>query len=148
MKTVEVNLYKYDELSEQAKENVLNMLSDLNVDHNWWDFVFEDAENIGLEIIEFDIYHNEISGHLIHEPKEVKKLIIKNHGKSCDTYKYVKGFDMRTIVDEYDFKYGLLEEYLSILKKEYDYLTSQEAIEETIHANEYEFTGSGNWPVF
>jgi hypothetical protein len=42
-----------------------------------------------------------------------------------------------------EFKKDLCEEYASILQKEYDYLTSREAIEETIRANEYEFTEDG-----
>ena len=146
MKTVTVQLYQYDELTEEAKENVLQRLCDINVDYEWWDFIFEDAQNIGLEITEFDIYRNEIAGKLIYEPAEVKKAILENHGKMCDTYKYVKGFDMRQEIDEYEFKYGLLEEYLSMLEREYDYLTTQESVEETIRINEYEFTESGNWP--
>ena len=147
MKTVTTNLYQYDELTDEAKEKVLEMLDDLNVCHDWWEFTYDDAKNIGLEITSFDTYRGEITGDLIETPGEVKKLVMKNHGKDCDTYKYVEQFDMRREVDEYEFKYGLLQEYLSILNKEYEYLTSQEAIEENIRANEYEFTSSGSWPV-
>lgn len=34
-----------------------------------------------------------------------------------------------------------------ILQKEYDYLTSREAIVETIQANEYEFNEHGSFPA-
>lgn len=43
----------FDELSESAKEHALNRLGDINVDQGWWDFTYEDAENIGLEITSF-----------------------------------------------------------------------------------------------
>lgn len=37
-----------------------------------------------------------------------------------------------------------IDQALSILSKQYDYLTSRKAIEETLIANEYEFTEAGN----
>ena len=148
MKTIEVKLYNYGELSDEAKEKVLNNLCDINVDCDWWECTYEDAAQIGLEIDGFDIGRgNEISGKLLEDPRTIKRLILENHGKSCDTYKYVKEFDMRSEIDEDDFIRGLLEEYLSMLRKEYEYQTTEESIKETIEANEYEFTESGNWPV-
>ena len=149
MKTITktVTVYHYDELSEQAKENVLQMLCDINVDYNWWEFVYEDAEQIGLKLTSFDTGRgNDISGSLLWEPSEVKKAVLENHGKMCDTYKYVKSCDLRKEQEREDFLRGLLEEYLSMLKKEYEYLTSEEAIIETIQSNEYEFTENGEWP--
>ena len=149
MKTITktVTVYHYDELSEQAKENVLQMLCDINVDYNWWEFVYEDAEQIGLKLTSFDIGRgNDISGHLLWEPSEVKQAILKNHGKTCNTYKYVQSCDLRKENEREGFLYGLLQEYLSILTKEYEYLTSEEVIIETIKANEYEFNKHGEWP--
>ena len=42
-----------------------------------------------------------------------------------------------------DFKKDLQAEYASILQREYEYLTSEEAIRNTIEANEYEFDIDG-----
>jgi hypothetical protein len=39
---------------------------------------------------------------------------------------------------------AMLEEYIVLLRKEYEYLTSRDAIIETIMANEYLFDESGN----
>ncbi len=83
MKEVTIKLYEFDELSERAQEEAIEKLSDINVDYDWWKYVYEDAERIGLKINEFD------------------------------------------------------------LEREYDYLTSGEAIIETIRANEYYFTEDG-----
>lgn len=46
-------------------------------------------------------------------------------------------------IDVDDWFYGLCEELLSMLKKEYEGLTSEEAIIETIKANDYLFTSDG-----
>jgi hypothetical protein len=45
---------------------------------------------------------------------------------------------------EEDFLNGLLEDYSIILQKEFEYLTSDECITETILANEYDFTENGD----
>lgn len=42
-----------------------------------------------------------------------------------------------------EFRQTIFEDYRLILQKEYDYLTSTEAIKEAIDANEYEFTEDG-----
>jgi len=144
MRTIEVKLYQFAELSETAKEYALNELYDINVSYDWWDCVYDDAKDIGLEITEFDLCHMEIDGNLLHDLPAVKKAITTQHGRSCDTYKYVQSFDMRTDVDFNDFKYGLLQEYLSMLQKESDYQTSKEAIIKSIECNEYEFDENGN----
>lgn len=42
-----------------------------------------------------------------------------------------------------EFQRTIFEDYRIILQKEYDYLTSEDTIRETINANEYEFTEDG-----
>lgn len=37
MRTIEVTLYNFDELSEEGQRQALINLSDINVDHDWWD---------------------------------------------------------------------------------------------------------------
>ena len=44
---------------------------------------------------------------------------------------------------EKEYAYALREEYASILQKECDWLLSDEAVDETIKANDYEFTEDG-----
>lgn len=154
-----VMAYQYDELSDEARDKAVEGMYDINVDHEWWEFTFEDANNIGLEITEFDSYHGTIGGKLTQDANEVVMAIQDNHGESCDTYKLSKEYEGRLykldedeeeIEDEEkasEFERALLEEYLSILRKEYEYLTGREAIEEIIRANEYEFTEDGTFPA-
>ena len=63
-----VNIYKYDELSDKAKENVLSYFAEL--DYGWWEFTYDDAERIGLKITSFDLYRNTISGGFIDYAKD------------------------------------------------------------------------------
>ena len=165
-------LYKFDELSDDGKKKVIEKLWDLNVDYEWWEFIYEDAEQVGLEITEFDLDRGAyVKGKFTQAAIDVANEIIKEHGKDCETYKtameYIEEYaymenhyrdmaikedddaywdveDMYTDDIDIDFRQALLEDYASILQKEYNYQTSREAIIETIEANDYEFTADGN----
>ena len=169
MKTIEIQLFKFDELSDEAKEKVINKMYDINVSYEWWEFTYEDAKNVGIKITAFDIDRESYCN--IENLKEwhlIADKIMQEHGENCETYKIAESFlkERDAIIDtairdengdfedereidsllddlENDFKNDISEEYLSMLRKEYDYLSSEEAIIETIEANEYEFTEDG-----
>jgi len=44
---VEVTLFKFNELSDDAKENAIERFRDINIDHEWYDFTIEAAKQIG-----------------------------------------------------------------------------------------------------
>jgi hypothetical protein len=158
MKTVtrQYKVYKFEELPEEAQEKAIQHLSDINVNYKWWDTVEEDAKTIGLNITSFNLYRNQIDGEWIDNAWEAAKAIIENHGDMCETYtdaqNYLKLHDALQ-PDEYgnvdsedidsDFLYTLLQDYLSMLRKEEEYLTSEEAIIETIKDNDFDFTIDG-----
>jgi hypothetical protein len=162
--TVQYKVYSFDELSDEGKEAAIQNLWDSNVDYEWWDFTYDDAKTIGLKIDGFDLDRNRhATGCLEKEGYECAELILKEHGKDRDTFALATNFlnDMKALEnqnkisyrdypyeDEYielvsSFEFDLLEEYSILLQKEYEYLTSEEAIVETIKANEYEFTADG-----
>lgn len=169
MRTIRTKLYKFSELNEQAKDEAITSLYDINVTDAWWDFLFEDAKNIGLELTGFDLGRsNDCTGKFIEDALHAANLIVKNHGEDCETYKTATAFikDRDAIVDsahkdedgdfeneyeldgelddcEAEFLKSLLEDWLIILRNEYEYLTGKKAIIETIEANEYEFTQDG-----
>ncbi len=60
MRNIEITLYKFEELSEEVKGKVLKEFDDINVDSNWWEYIYGDAEeNAKLKITSFDTdYHN------------------------------------------------------------------------------------------
>ena len=170
MREITTKVYMYDELSEDVREKVLEKMWDVNVSHEWWDFVYMDAEEIGLEIKEFDLDRGlYCRGKWIAEAKEAADKILEKHGETCETHKDALHFKTESEQtqtkfeqnENYDSEYEefedseeyetacdeflkvLLEDYRSILQKEYDYLTGREAIEETIRMHEWEFTEDG-----
>jgi hypothetical protein len=156
MRTIQTTVYSFDELSEAAQQKAIEKLKDINVNHNWWDSVYEDAANVFITINGFDIYRKDITVSVDNVQETIGK-ILEEHGKVCDTYKLAEkflsdynelaedeNFDDKNADLEADFIQAIGEEYLSILSNEYDYRTSDEAIIETIEANSYEFTEGGN----
>jgi len=172
MRTIRTKLYKFAELSEISKQKVIQSLSDINVDCEWWDYIYEDALRIGLKITGFDIDRgNYCSGDLLDSMIEVCAKIFENHGETCETYKTAQSFlkkwaqlvaehsdglqkdkvcedkehEFDQLADELkdQFLICLCNDYRIMLQKEYEYLTSEMAIIETIEANDYEFTQDG-----
>ena len=161
MRTIKQNIYKFSELSDEAKQKVLENLYGINVDYEWWESIDEDAETVGIKITDFDIGRNNYINATIDNCHNTARGIIENHGETCETYKAAEQFlenckKLEDVEDEdyylheeelaeyeEEFEKELLEEYLSILKREYEYNLSEEAIIETITANEYEFYENG-----
>jgi hypothetical protein len=156
---IEKTIYKFDELSERAQEKALDKLRDLNVDHEWWNSVYDDAERIGLKITEFDLGRASYAkGDFQKNPVRVARDILREHGKDCETYKTAKSFleDFKKLPksersefdDDHDlaveFRRSLLEDYRIMLDQEYEYLTSDQAIKEAIESMDYEFDEHGN----
>lgn len=46
-RTLEVPLYRFDQLSEEAQAKALDSRRNSELDYQWWDAVYEDAEQIG-----------------------------------------------------------------------------------------------------
>lgn len=153
MKTVEIKLYQFEELPKDAQDKAIQNYSDINIDHDWWEFIYEDAANIGLHLNGFDLDRaNYCKGEFISSAFEVIELIKREHGESCETYHTAQRYSLTKPSDidaeDYEewqssFLADLLNDYLNILRKEYEYLTSDEAIKETLIANEYDFTENG-----
>jgi hypothetical protein len=172
MKTVTINIYQFSELSDEAKENAIKELYDINTDFDWWNSIYEDARQVNLKIKGFDIDRGSyVKAEFIESANNTAELIIINHGESCETYKTAKSFiedwnnlvykysdgiktDTVTEDNEYDFDNeaddlegeflkSISEDYRIILSNEYDYRTKDEAVIETIEANDYNFTENG-----
>ena len=171
MRTIRTKVYKFSELSDKAKQKAIEKFYDINVDYDWWESVYEDAENIGLKITGFDLDHN-CTGQFTEDAYKVAQNIRKEHGESCETYK--TAYDFLTKYDELVVKYSdgkrtnivaegneydfdneaddleadflksICEDYRILLRQEYEYRQSKDAIIETIEANEYEFKADGS----
>lgn len=161
MRTIKTKVYQFSELSEQAKKKAIEWGYDINVCHEWWEVIYEDAAEIGLKLTGFDIGRGQdCEGEFMLAANEVAQNIFNNHGEVCETYKTAQKFmeEWQPVFNSYmeteegedklmeiedDFLKSLLNDYLKSLRDEYDYQTSEKAIIETIEANEYEFTEDG-----
>ena len=145
MRTIEINVLKFDELSEKAKENAIEYFSNINVDHEWWDFVNDDAKSIGLDIVEFDLDNGHIEVKVLEPFSKIKKLVMKNHGKETQTYKIVDQCDLRNFKEKHSMLHQLKKQYLKMLCDNYEFLISENAIIESIKANDFEFYENGKF---
>jgi len=159
MQTHVITTYSFEELNDAAKEKAIENNRDINVEYCWWDFTYDDAKMIGLQLTGFDItYHPYAKGEFISSAYDTAKLITKNHGKGCDTFKLATSYlsELEKLQSETDLKNcelsedlndkflsGLLKCYAIILSDEFDYLTSDEAIKETLISNDYQFLEDG-----
>jgi hypothetical protein len=169
---METKVYKFDELSDEAKEKAIENLCDINMDTDWYESTYEDAENIGLKITGFDLDRMNCDGSFLSSASECAENIKADHGKTCETYKdavlflehwnalvekYSDGVNKNSVTEENVYEFDgyadeleneflkdLCEDYRIMLQHELDYQTSKEAIIETIQCNEYEFTEDGN----
>lgn len=169
MRTIELKLYQFAELSEQAKQKAITDNADFNVNYNWWDMVYEDAKNAGLKITGFDLDRaHYCNAEFIHDAIFTARQVRIDHGEQTDTYAEAEEFqDRRDFIvntwpkdengefeqlDELDvaldecednFLKGMSKRYLRLLDNEYDHLTSDEAIANALIANDYWFTADG-----
>lgn len=169
METRTHKVYKFEELGEELKQKVLENYWDINVEHKLWNCTYMDAENVGLKIKGFDIDRGSYCDLSFTDSAEyTAHKIMDDHGAKCDTYinaqNYLKERDdlinsaekdeNGDFVDEYEldnhldsldseFLKELSEDYLYMLRNEYEALTSEEAIADTLTANEYDFNEDG-----
>lgn len=152
IETKHIEIFKFNELTDSQKEKALDNLFNINVDDDfWWSHIYEDAAEIKCTLESFDIDRGSYCKLNIDCASTTINTILQTHGENCETYaiasKY-KDFILNEHgeIDEFherEFKKELQEEYLAILRREYEYLTSKEAIIETIESNDYEFTNDG-----
>jgi hypothetical protein len=163
MRTKTVTLYHFHELPPESQSKALERLYDINVDHEWWGSIYDDAKSVGLKIRGFDLsYRWTIKIERTKPAFEIMHTIIQAHGSQCATHETAKqslaihsgiisgkaldGMDedaIESLVEENDeeFLRAIGQDYLTVLSNEHEYLTSEQAIKETI---EYEFTITGD----
>lgn len=201
-RTIRTKVYKFDELSETAKEKAINWArnENLNTDYDWWEFVYDDfselCKTIGIEVdlnkTYFNGFYHQGSGSAFTASIYVKDCLIAIKEEKWKEYAPLEDFKFDPITfnmlrlchlcqcdivptnressvkidftsdiyyDSYPNMGAVMEQLESFfedmartlnhwlyksLEKEYEYQTSDEALIETIEANEYEFTADGN----
>jgi len=153
MKTIEIKAYEFNELNKKAKDKILCDFIDINTNYDWWDFVYDDFNYLGLKVNSFDIYRQTIDIEFKNDIKDFCNNVINNWHDTdlvniCDDYlanenNLNKELDSKSSSNESYYKRLIADEVLTTLANEYYYQTSNEAIIETIEANDYLFTENG-----
>lgn len=172
MRTISIVVYEYNELSEEAKAVARNWWHEAGGLDNWWECTYEDAKQVGLKLLSFDLtsasYVHNLDGCFITSATECSEAILSNHGEHSDTYKTAKAFDavldalpelpsedasnygeiQRDLCEsvdtvEADFLDALLRVYTKLLQQQLEYMESEEYTAETLTADGYTFTESG-----
>lgn len=152
-----LHVAKFEDLNENARTQALNQLRYINTEYvDWWESIYEDAENVGLIITSFNLDSGGITGHFATYDilEGVCAKIKTDHGKDTDTYKATEDFLLKhnrlDAADDASYerlkdKYlnELLVCYFKMLAVNYQYLQTDEAVKETIESNEYKFLESG-----
>lgn len=122
--TITKEVYTFAELSDSAKETARNNYREHNLDYNWWDFTYDDAKTIGAF---YGLYAStkQTRGNNMRVYVEHLKRDTTSGEEDCITSELN------------DFAYWIY----SRLESEYEYLQSDEVIDEAL--NEYEFTSEG-----
>lgn len=153
MKIIETKVYTFDELSDSAKEKAREWYRNNCLDYEWFDLIYDDAKSIGLKLTTFGLDRDRhAEGVFTNGALECANAIESQHGESCETFKTAKAFlaarggivDAAKLDDcETQFLASILEDYAIILQKEFEYLLSDESVDNIILTNEYTFTESG-----
>lgn len=157
MEKREITVYKFDELSDKAKEKAREWFRESSYDdmHFEWENLEDDAENVGLKLATWG-YRRYLTLELVLDFNQVLTKILADHGECCETWKTAKRYK-----DEYnklseeqilnggdeglreDFVEDIAEDYRVMADNQYEYIQSDEYIDETIRINEYDFTEDG-----
>ena len=161
MRTIEIKVYKFEELDKQTQEKVIENYRYINVeDSSWYYWIQEDFSRLGLEIQEFNLDRGNYAKIYIDNFEDTSKNIIEYFGDSVLIKQTAKNYldefnkiqanfkededierELEILDEEYEKEYS--EDILSYLRANYEYEISDEAIIETIEANDYDFTTEG-----
>jgi len=86
-------VYKFEELSDEAKERALEDNRYVLVeDYAWYDFIYDEADMIGIEIEGFDLYEGYIKIKLNTSVLNSVESAMQWFGESTEEYKLVKSY--------------------------------------------------------
>jgi hypothetical protein len=200
MKKIEITLYKFSDLSQEAKEKAIESNRNINVWYfNWYEFVYdqfkEETKEFRIDKMYFSGFGSQGDGAMFEgefrteflksilteqENKKYRRIlpfvesgqievtsIFKHYGHYYHERSYKNLFDFQINSNKYiywskwnetsnvetlikeleeiisDFYETKAVELYSNLQKEYEYQTSDNAVIDTIEANEYDFTEDG-----
>ena len=160
--TITYKIYKFEELSEEVQQKVIDRHYDWIMDSFWYEHIADEIYNQGGKLVGFALDGGSYCEIKFDDVEDFAKNIIKNHGKECETFKTSQAFldkakplydldtddityEQEQELEELEREYirEIQEDYRIVLSKEYEYLTSDEAIRESLICMDREFTADG-----
>ena len=140
MRTKTINCYTFDELSDEAKDNVKDNLC---TEYVWMNEAIESlkafADEIGVTITNYSIDAGcSAHSYIRWQGTPHSKFIPQSLTGYCMDYSLTKTWNKTRDVDE------CFEELLSDIQKDYEYQFEDEYVIEMCEANGYEFDEQGN----
>ena len=160
MRTITLNIYKFEELSAPAQKVAIRNHQHIEVDLIDWSYpIIEDAALTShIKITEFDLPYN-LRSKFITDARTSAQSIISEMPTDSPLYSIASKFlseqeslersqftsaarlDMERNEGLYQTK--LEKYYLKTLDQHYDYLTSDEGVQEYLRDSDFEFTADG-----
>ena len=134
METKNKEVYEFEELSESVQEALLDKADEYTLDSDWYEYILDDAANIGLTIDTFDVDNHQIYGDLTEYLPQVLTNILDQHNVDADTYQTAlnhqailtasnaRADELDLQLREKDFVRDILEDYLNLLRQEVERL--------------------------
>jgi hypothetical protein len=166
MKTIEINLYKFDELCEESQQTAIRSYQTQADYYDWWDDIYRNAKEVGVSIDSFDVSRNYISVSFMLVAHDVANALIYFWGADSDIgevsqtfldnrnvlYKKYAGDEASTyneklynaedeLVD--DFHSNVSDYFRNQLRSELEWIESEEYIRGFLYDMDYDFTEDG-----
>jgi hypothetical protein len=137
------NIYSFEELAEEVQQKLINAHRYAAVEYNdWYYHISDEIERQGGNLIEFDVDRGTIRIDLEESPIRFANNVVNHHGSDCDTYKISQQYLDGELAD---YVHDISQEYLSMLRKEFEYLTSDEYVREALLHLEHEYLEDGTY---
>jgi hypothetical protein len=155
MKTIEINLYKFAELSEEAQAKAIKN-HQTHSNYEWWDCIEMNAKECGVIIESFDTYRGDISVSFKWMAHHVAHGLIKFWGEGTDigdiSGQFLKDREALYIDYSSDKEDELLDEFhtdvshyfLKQLRNELEWIESDEYAKEYLTDMGYDFMEDGS----
>ncbi len=89
--------FTFTELPSTAQKKAVEDLRNVNVDFGWFEFIYDDAKDIGLTITSFHLYYNNIKGKLTKTLLDSCKKIRIQQDKNRDLCKTAEKYNKKYI---------------------------------------------------
>ena len=156
MRTISFNAYKFDELSDEAKENARDWWSGIGEEYFWWNEAVQSLEafcdhfNVTIKDYSVDTWgHSYVDTDASNQNFRGLKLKVVDREQmptgycaDCDLW-YTFHDEFKRTGDALHAFNEAIDAWLKAVRSDMEYQQSDEFIDDHLTANEYEFTEDG-----